>query len=202
MKRIDLTDRTFGLWTVYEYVGGKPHGKWRCVCACGTERAVSGVHLRTGHSTSCGVCKRADYARANAALRDFSGANNPRARAAKRRVGDAYITSADIWYKRAAGLYHSAKRQGLPVGFSSAMEFATYVKAVAPNKCPVFNRRFTARGAGFSPWSPSIDKIDPKRGYVRGNVQVISMLANAMKRNATPAQLRQFARWVLNKDNS
>jgi hypothetical protein len=77
------------------------------------------------------------------------------------------------------------------------MEFASYVKSIAPAKCPVFNRRFVDRGVGFSPWSPSIDKIDPAKGYVRGNVQVISMLANAMKRNATPAQLRQFAEWVL-----
>jgi hypothetical protein len=77
------------------------------------------------------------------------------------------------------------------------MEFASYIKSIAPAKCPVFNRRFVERGAGFSPWAPSIDKIDPAKGYVRGNVQVISMLANAMKRNATPAQLNQFARWVL-----
>lgn len=200
MRKIDLTGKTFGLWTVREYVGGSPHGKWRCVCACGVERAVSGVNLRTGHSTSCGVCKRPEYAKANARRRDFSGAKNPRAQAAKRLAGAAYISSADVWYKRAAGVFHSAKKNGIPVGFASAMEFATYVKSVAPAKCPVFGRRFTERGSGFSPWSPSIDKIDPAKGYVPGNVQVISMLANAMKRNATPAQLRQFAQWVLARD--
>jgi hypothetical protein len=43
----------------------------------------------------------------------------------------------------------------------------------------------------------SIIDFDPKKGYVRGNIQVISMLANCMKRNATPSQLKQFARWVL-----
>jgi len=200
MRRIELTGQTFGLWTVHEYVGGRPQGKWRCVCACGVEREVSGVNLRTGHSTSCGICKRGEYARANAAKRDFSGSKNPSALAAKRKAGSAYIESSDVWYRRAAGIFHSARKRGIPIGFASAMEFATYVKSVAPDRCPVFDKRFTDRGAGFSPWSPSIDKINPKRGYVRGNVQVISMLANAMKRDATPAQLQQFAHWVLRKD--
>jgi hypothetical protein len=160
------------------------------------------VNLRTGHSTSCGICKRSEYARASAANRDFFGIKNPRAKAARRKTGAGYIASADVWYKRAAGIFYSARKQGVPIGFASAMEFAAYVKSIAPAKCPVFGRKFTERGAGFSPWSPSIDKIDPAKGYVRGNVQVISMLANAMKRNATPAQLQQFARWVLTKDKS
>lgn len=201
MRRIDLAGKQFGLWTVHEYVGGRPQGKWRCVCACGVKRDVSGVNLRTGHSASCGTCKRSEYARASAANRDFSGPKNPRARAAKRKAGEDYISSADVWYKRAAGVFHGAKKRGVPVGFASAMEFATYVKTIAPTKCPVFGKKFVARGVGFSPWSPSIDKINPKRGYVRGNVQVISMLANAMKRNATPRQLRQFAEWVLHTED-
>jgi len=197
MRRIDLTGQTFGLWAVHEYLGGKPQGKWRCVCACGEERAVTGANLRSRHSTSCGKCTRADYAKANAKRRNFKGENNPRAKVAKRKAGESYISSSDVWYKRAAGVLHSAQRKSVRVGFGSAMEFASYIKSIAPAKCPVFNRRFVERGAGFSPWAPSIDKIDPAKGYVRGNVQVISMLANAMKRNATPAQLNQVARWVL-----
>ena len=53
-------------------------------------------------------------------------------------------------------------------------------------------------GAGaFAPDAPSADRIDPRKGYVRGNIQVISMKANAMKANATPEELRSFALWVL-----
>jgi hypothetical protein len=199
MRRIDLTGQTFGRWTVCEYLGGTPQGKWRCTCACGEVRDVTGANLRSGHSTSCGKCTRSEYATTNASRRDFRGAKNPRARAAKRKAGADYTSSSDVWYKRAAGVFYSARRKGTPMGFDSAMEFAAYVKAVAPAKCPVFNRRFTERGSGFSPWSPSIDKIIPTKGYVRGNVQVISMLANAMKRDATAAQLRRFAEWVLHK---
>jgi hypothetical protein len=45
--------------------------------------------------------------------------------------------------------------------------------------------------------SPSLDKIDPEKGYVKGNVMWMSQLANAMKNNATKEELKQFANWVL-----
>ena len=44
--------------------------------------------------------------------------------------------------------------------------------------------------------SPSLDRINPKLGYVVGNIQMISYLANAMKSAATPDELNRFADWV------
>jgi len=71
--------------------------------------------------------------------------------------------------------------------------------SIAPDKCPVFNTDFnwnTMNGTPV-PTSPSLDKIDPEGGYVIGNVQWVSLLANAMKQNATPHQIKQFAEWAL-----
>lgn len=45
--------------------------------------------------------------------------------------------------------------------------------------------------------SPSIDKIDPEKGYIPGNVRIISSLANTMKSNASPEMLVNFARSIL-----
>lgn len=49
--------------------------------------------------------------------------------------------------------------------------------------------------------SPSLDKIIPNDGYVKGNVQVISQQANQMKFNATKEELITFANYILSKYN-
>lgn len=51
MKRIDLTNKTFGRLTALRYAG---NGKWECICKCGNERLVDANNLRSLHSTSCG----------------------------------------------------------------------------------------------------------------------------------------------------
>jgi hypothetical protein len=55
-KRIDLTGKRFGRWTVLHYAGNQ---KWFCVCDSGTARAVDGWNLRSGQSKSCG-CLRSE----------------------------------------------------------------------------------------------------------------------------------------------
>ena len=45
--------------------------------------------------------------------------------------------------------------------------------------------------------SPTLDRIDPTKGYIRGNVMMMSKLANQMKSNSTPEQLNQFCRYHL-----
>ena len=46
----------------------------------------------------------------------------------------------------------------------------------------------------------SLDRIIPELGYVPGNVQVISQLANAMKWDSTREERLTFANWVLSSE--
>lgn len=52
--------------------------------------------------------------------------------------------------------------------------------------------------SGPQPDSPSIDRIIPALGYVKGNVIVVSQRANTIKNNATPEELRRVADFYSN----
>lgn len=51
--------------------------------------------------------------------------------------------------------------------------------------------------SGGEPDSPALDRIDNNKGYVVGNIQVISHLANQMKASATKQHLIRFAKQIL-----
>lgn len=69
---------------------------------------------------------------------------------------------------------------------------------VLPDVCPILgiplNKHYGKQGGSID--SPSIDRIIPELGYVKGNIQIISALANNMKSNATPKHLLMFAKWI------
>ena len=50
---------------------------------------------------------------------------------------------------------------------------------------------------GSGPFSASVDRIIPELGYVKGNIRVISLLANQIKWNVTKEQLLTFCKGVL-----
>lgn len=83
----------------------------------------------------------------------------------------------------------SAKARGLE--FSISRE-----DIIIPESCPYLGVRLTNIG-GRKPTNISIDRIDNTKGYVPGNIQVISYLANMMKHNATLDELILFAKGVL-----
>ena len=55
-KRIELSGRRFGWWTVMEPCRSHNlrHLYYRCRCECGAEKLVRGETLRNGSSTNCG----------------------------------------------------------------------------------------------------------------------------------------------------
>lgn len=69
-----------------------------------------------------------------------------------------------------------------------------------PETCPIMGEPLKWIPNGFSPYSPSVDRIDSSKGYIKGNIQVISSIANRMKWNATREQLLTFCQGVLARE--
>ena len=44
--------------------------------------------------------------------------------------------------------------------------------------------------------SPTLDRIDPSKGYIKGNVEFVSSLANKMMSNASGKDLVRFSKWI------
>lgn len=63
---------------------------------------------------------------------------------------------------------------------------------IIPQYCPILGVKLDRNR-----YSPTLDRIIPSKGYVKGNVQVISKKANTMKNDATFKELRLFCQNVL-----
>jgi hypothetical protein len=61
-----------------------------------------------------------------------------------------------------------------------------------PEICPLLGIKIFPQKGGAGDCSPSLDRVDTTKGYVKGNVRVISRLANIMKAHATKEQLFLF----------
>jgi hypothetical protein len=57
-----------------------------------------------------------------------------------------------------------------------------------PESCPILHTRFTEKGD----YSPSLDRVDNSKGYVKDNIRVISKRANTLKGTATVEELKSI----------
>jgi|TARA_R100001086_G_scaffold94012_1_gene46755 hypothetical protein len=66
-----------------------------------------------------------------------------------------------------------------------------YIKSIWPedNKCPALGIELKRGKEKVIDSSPTIDRIIPELGYIKGNVQVVCALANRIMTSATPDQV-------------
>lgn len=65
-----------------------------------------------------------------------------------------------------------------------------------PERCPVFGSLLQRGNNAQKNDSPSLDRIEAGKGYVKGNVEVVSWRANTLKRDASIAELEQVIAWM------
>lgn len=80
----------------------------------------------------------------------------------------------------------------------AGLEFnLTYDDIIIPDLCPILGLKLERNSGGKpSPRSPSLDRIIPALGYIKGNVRVISHRANTIKNDASIEELEAVIRYI------
>ena len=68
-----------------------------------------------------------------------------------------------------------------------------------PEVCPVFNTPLVWT-SNIADDTPSLDRLIPELGYVKGNVAFISYKANRIKSNATLPEVEAVVAWMKTKE--
>lgn len=167
----DLTGQRFERYTVQWPIGrDRSHNiKWLCLCDCGVVKAVSTRHLITGQIKSCGC-----YNRENTTARNKANTVHGKSQTIE---GDLLYSARD-----------RAKKAKMPCNI-------TIEDIVIPDICPLLNIPLRKQnGNGHHRNSPSIDRINPKLGYIKGNIQIISVRANSIKNDSTLEEFELIAK--------
>lgn len=113
---------------------------------------------------------------------------------AKEHPRSNYYTDYDKKRSTENKLYRSSKARAIQAG---QFHTITQEDIVVPVCCPICNtklRHSDVRGGASD--SPTLDKIIPENGYVRGNVAVICKLCNSTKGSGTAELHRRIADYI------
>lgn len=93
-------------------------------------------------------------------------------------------------------LWYPAKKRAKLKGIEFNIDITDIV---IPEFCPILGIRLERGKGTVSPSSPTLDRIVQSKGYVKGNVHVVSYRANSMKNDASPEEILKFANWAINQ---
>ena len=144
----------------------KKYVSCECSCSCGGKTTKTRRHdIVSGKIQSCG-CLRVEKVNAK-----------------NRERFDPNAVSKSVEYRMLARARHRAKKNNLPFNIELS-------DIVIPETCPLLGIELKSNTDKTSPNNPSLDKIIPELGYVKGNIWVVSLRANKLKNDATLQELQ------------
>jgi hypothetical protein len=90
---------------------------------------------------------------------------------------------------------HRCKKSGMEFNITEE-----YIESIWTDRCPVFGVPY-CNSLREDPdynmhWLPTIDRIDSSKGYVIGNVMIMSFRANSLKKDATVDELQKLVNFL------
>jgi len=104
----------------------------------------------------------------------------------KKKHGHSNTHEYYLW----KGCQNRAKKNNIPFNLE-------YSDVIIPKKCPILEIPIFKGNERHVANSPSLDRLVPELGYVKGNVRVISYKANTMKSDASIEEIKIFAKNII-----
>lgn len=102
----------------------------------------------------------------------------------------------DARYQVMRAAYRNKAKNAKAVGIEFSIPFG---EMEFPDVCPVLGMPLVYGGRQHQDNCATYDRLDPKKGYVSGNVNIISYRANRLKFNGTLDEIRAVADWMESK---
>lgn len=131
-------------------------------------------------------------------VRDWRAANKEKVSAQSKRANELWRTRHPEQYLWHSARDHAQRHKPRPLVFR--IEVADLLPL--PKFCPVLHIRLeyatvSGTGRGRRPDArATVDRMDNTKGYVTGNIKIISWRANRIKNDATGDELRALAAYV------
>lgn len=144
---------------------------WPCRCDCGNKCKVETYKLRSGWTKSCGCFER-----------EMRG---------KSRITHGESRNGQIAPRLKMFLAAKARAKAKSLPFNISLD-----DIQIPETCPILGMPLISHEDKCDFDSPSLDRITPHLGYVKGNIQIISHKANTIKSNATLDELKAVTNYL------
>lgn len=90
-------------------------------------------------------------------------------------------------------LWRTARQRALKKGIKFSIKVSDIIM---PEYCPILGIKLAIGDGRIEDASPSLDRIVNKKGYVKGNVHIISNRANRIKNDSTLQELISIVRYL------
>ena len=162
---INYSGQTFGRLKVIKPAPYKRYGHlvWLCECSCGNPNLHPVLAGNLIRTNSCGCWK-------------------------KDQAGKASITHGETGSLRHR-MWCNARKRAKKIGVPCDIDLADIV---IPSTCPVLGLPLRKGVKKTQDGSPSLDRLSPERGYVKGNIWVISHRANRIKNDSSLEEIKKL----------
>lgn len=139
----------------------------------------------TGRRYKCRKCSALEFAR-------WKKTPGYKARLAKGKKSRAALKATNPKRRWAQMALAASKLRARKAGLEHTLTLDWLLEAAGDN-CPLLETPLQYANTRSHDDSPAVDRIDNSKGYTPDNCWVISMIANRIKSNATPAQIALVA---------